>query len=426
MPYILNKTNGTIVATVEDASLDLTTDLIFLGRNYAGYGEVQNENFLKLLENFSNTTPPLKPIEGQLWFDSYNKKINVYDNLYWKTVANLEVGVENSSPTVTKDPTTGDLWFNTSSEQLTIFNGTEYIVVGPPVGSDTKAQWKGDFEYNETSLNLPVYNIKAVIGSGNEVVAIVSNETYTMPDYSLSDTSPDYPVRTEDFTKIVKGITLSGADPITGSTRKEITGLSDDLYFWGTSAESRFSLYATTATYALGLSCQPNNINASFYVPFVNSTATTSVAFTNTNLVFNPHTGILDTTASAALYADIAERYEADAIYEYGTVLVIGGTHEVTTTEIYADTRVIGVVSKNPAYMMNSGAGTDETHPYIALRGRVPCKVVGTVNRGDLLVSSKFPGYAAACNGIAATGTIIGKALGKQSEGFGMIEILVV
>lgn len=426
MPYILNKTNGTIVTTVEDASLDLTTDLIFLGRNYAGYGEVQNENFLKLLENFSNTTAPTKAIEGQLWFDSVNKKINVYDNLYWKTIANLEISTENNNPTATKSPTTGDLWFNTTNEQLHIFNGSDFIIVGPPVGADTKAQWKGDFEYNETSLNLPVYNIKAVIGSSDEVVAIVSNETHVMPDYSLSDTLPDYPTRTEDFTKIVKGITLNGADPVTGSTRKEITGLADDLYFWGTSAESISSLYSTTATYALGLSCQTNNNNANFYVPFVNSTASASVAFTSTNVMFNPYTGILDTTASAALYADIAERYEADAIYEYGTVLVIGGTHEVTTTEIYADTRVIGVVSKNPAYMMNSGAGTDETHPYIALRGRVPCKVFGTVNRGDLLVSSKFPGYAAVCNGMAASGTIIGKALGKQSEGFGMIEILVV
>ena len=102
-----------------------------------------------------------------------------------------------------------------------------------------------------------------------------------------------------------------------------------------------------------------------------------------------------------------------------------GGEKEVTTTDKFADTRVAGIVSKNPAYMMNSGAGTDETHPYIALKGRVPCKVVGTINKGDLLVTSTYPGYAAATT-YPDSGTVIGKALGTQSEGFGVIEVLVV
>ena len=69
MSYILNKTNGSIVATVQDASLDRSTDLVFLGRNYAGYGESQNENFVRLLENFASTTSTnLKPLEGQIWY----------------------------------------------------------------------------------------------------------------------------------------------------------------------------------------------------------------------------------------------------------------------------------------------------------------------------------------------------------------------
>ena len=125
------------------------------------------------------------------------------------------------------------------------------------------------------------------------------------------------------------------------------------------------------------------------------------------------------------MYADLAERYEADAIYEPGTVLVIGGSKEVTTTTKYADTRVAGIVSKNPAYMMNSEAGTDETHPYIALKGRVPCKVVGSILKGDLLVTSTRLGHAEKANGFLS-GAIIGKALEDNFEGSAVIEVLVV
>lgn len=98
--------------------------------------------------------------------------------------------------------------------------------------------------------------------------------------------------------------------------------------------------------------------------------------------------------ATSALYADLAERYEADDIYEPGTVLVYGGEAEVTITNIYADTRVAGVVSTNPAFMMNSRAGESDTHPYIALKGKVPCKVIGPIKKGDLLVTSATFGYA--------------------------------
>jgi len=77
--------------------------------------------------------------------------------------------------------------------------------------------------------------------------------------------------------------------------------------------------------------------------------------------------------------------------------------------------------------MMNSEAGTDETHPYIALKGRVPCKVTGIIEKGDLIVTSTYPGYATAWHGGSAPdGTIIGKALGTQSEDFGIIEVLVI
>jgi hypothetical protein len=141
---------------------------------------------------------------------------------------------------------------------------------------------------------------------------------------------------------------------------------------------------------------------------------------------FNTVTGVLNATATSAYFADLAERYQSDRPYEVGTVLVIGGEKEVTTTDVKANTAVIGIVSKNPAYMMNSDAGTDETHPYIALKGRVFCKIFGTVKKGDLLVTSSIPGHAEVWSLGDSPNAVIGKALGSQSQSFGVIEVLVV
>jgi len=434
MPYILNKTNGVPIATVQDASLDKTTYLIFLGRNYAGYGEVQNENFLKLLENFANSTPPAKRIDGQVWFNNRRKNLNVFDGRFWKTIANLEVATADQNPSaLNRNPVTGDLWFNTDTSQLNIFDGTDFAIIGPPVGADIRAQWKGDFEYDTESFNLPIYNIKAVIGSGEEVVAIVSNETHTMPDYSLSDVSPTYPVRTESFTEIVRGITLAGTVSTTtsginyASSRKEVTGLEDDSYFWGTAAESLYSLKSTTSSFSSGLSYTITTTNDRFYVPFVEDVSgTQSVCYANTGLQFNPSEGVLYTIASRARYADLAERYEADSIYDEGTVVVIGGLKEVTISTEHASTAVAGVVSKNPAYLMNSEAGTDETHPAIALKGRIPCKIYGPVRKGELLVSSsQRPGHATARQLGDDPNAVIGKALEDFKGLAGVIEIKV-
>jgi len=425
MPYIINKSNGIVITTVQDASLDQTTDLTFVGKNYAGYGEVQNENFLKLLENFSNTSAPTKPILGQLWYNTQDKSLNVcYAEASGTTAAKFKpMATSNSGSTVPSDPTTGDLWYDATNGQLKLWNGSSYIVIGPITGSDIKAQWRGDFEYDILAPDLPIYNIKAVIGADNEVIAIVSSDTYDMPDYSEITDAPTYPAKTSTFTRIKKGITLAGADPATGSTRKEVTGLNTSSYFWGTAAESLTSLYSATAGSSSGISAQTTSSNQYFNVPFINTGS--SVAYYDDGIKYNPATNILATIASSALYADLAERYEADAVYEEGTILVIGGEKEVTVTTIFADTRVAGIVSKNPAYMMNSEAGSDETHPYIALKGRVPCKVQGYIKKGDLIVTSSTPGYGVAASSVFG-GAVIGKALGTQSEGFGIIEVLVV
>ena len=115
--------------------------------------------------------------------------------------------------------------------------------------------------------------------------------------------------------------------------------------------------------------------------------------------------------STQAKYADLAENYNADTVYDPGTVLVFGGTNEVTTTITEHDTRVAGVVSTNPAHLMNGGL-QGETVVALGLTGRLPCKVLGPVNNGDVLVTSNVPGVAKRIdNSKFLPGCVVGKAL---------------
>lgn len=141
----------------------------------------------------------------------------------------------------------------------------------------------------------------------------------------------------------------------------------------------------------------------------------------------NQGTGYFYTgTATTALYADLAERYHSDRVYAYGTVMKLGGTREITaTTDAYC-TQVFGVISEKPGYGMNSGAGDDKTHPYIALAGRVPVRVIGKVTKGDRLVASNQSGYAMADNSVLDWRCVIGRALeDKINVEMGTIEVAV-
>ncbi len=128
---------------------------------------------------------------------------------------------------------------------------------------------------------------------------------------------------------------------------------------------------------------------------------------------------------TSATYADLAERYEADAVYEEGTVLVIGGTKEVTVTDVYGDTGVAGIVSINPAFRMNDDV-SKESWPFVALAGRVPCKVTGPISKGDRLGTSSIPGHAASLEEAEVEpGSVIGIALEDNISGQGIIEVMV-
>lgn len=156
-------------------------------------------------------------------------------------------------------------------------------------------------------------------------------------------------------------------------------------------------------------------------VPDANNIRTIGTASNRYNTVY---ASFFDGIATKAYYADLAENYTADAHYEPGTVLVFGGEEEVTLTTTHNDHRVAGIVSTNPAYLMNSHQeGNNVT--MIALQGRVPCKVIGRAQKGDILVTSAISGYAIV-NNDAHAGRIIGKALeNKADSGKGIIEVVV-
>ena len=135
----------------------------------------------------------------------------------------------------------------------------------------------------------------------------------------------------------------------------------------------------------------------------------------------------LRVTATTAQYADLAERYEADEPMEYGDVVKIGGDKEITKTTENQDPDVFGVVSQNPAYKMNAGAGSDETHPYVALTGRAPIKLVGPVKKGQYVVASSEPGVAIAIDSRPENVySVIGRSLqDNNDEGIKYVEITV-
>ncbi len=138
------------------------------------------------------------------------------------------------------------------------------------------------------------------------------------------------------------------------------------------------------------------------------------------NLRVNTLTG----TATAAQYADLAERYHADMPMEAGDVVCFGGDAEITKCGEKYDTKVAGIISTAPAFMMNKDAGDDATHPYVALMGRVPCKVTGEIRKGKMLTTSDKPGYAMEADGFHG-GAIIGKAIEDFNGEEGVIEVLV-
>lgn len=171
MSYQLNKTNGTVLTDLIDGQIDTaSTNLTLVGRNYSGYGEFFNENFIKLLENFANTAAPSNPLEGQLWWDTNEQRLKVFDGAQWKASGGPYVQADRPQMVA------GDLWIDNLNNQFYAYDGTDTILIGPAF---TQTQGKTGFEtfsiLDEQSRSRTV----AKFFIGGELVGVFSAITFT-------------------------------------------------------------------------------------------------------------------------------------------------------------------------------------------------------------------------------------------------------
>jgi len=210
MSYTINKTDGTKLVVLKDGTVDIsTTDLALFGKGYAGFGERLNENFIKILENFANTTAPAKKIKGQLWYDTLTNQIKVWNGSTFKPVGSSTVGT--TRPTSVN---AGDMWFDTGNGQLYVYSGNGWQLIGPTTVSGT-----GVTQVVPDSVrdNVGVFKSILKLTVDDQIVAIVSREQFT-PLNSITG-----------FTTIYKGITMNstsivGAKFVGTATNSELFG----------------------------------------------------------------------------------------------------------------------------------------------------------------------------------------------------------
>ena len=215
MAYQIDRYNNTLLTTVEDGTVDQTTDLKFIGKNYAGYGEIQNENFLFLLENFSGANHQQGQL-GQVWFDSGTSKLKFYDGTQWRTTGGAEIGATQPSGLAT-----GDFWWDTTNEQLYAYNGTTFILVGPQNVGETVTQWQSASVNDNLGTSRAI--IKAVIN--DETTMIVSNQTFTIDSTDVTNAIAGFDI-------IKQGMTLKNTVNSTGGVT------STNFIYWGTSSNA--------------------------------------------------------------------------------------------------------------------------------------------------------------------------------------------
>jgi hypothetical protein len=242
MSYTINTTNGSVIAVVQDATLNtIATSLTLVGRDYAGYGEFLNENFVYLLENFASDTAPANSINGQLWYDSSIKTLKVYDSglAAWKPISS-----SIAQGTAPANGSVGDLWFKTTTYQLYVYTGVITIgdngwqLIGPPTTTPGSLSGAVVETIQDSSANNHIA-IKFYIS--NDIVAIMSYDAAYTPQTTLAG-----------FPIINPGINLVTSDTLAGS---QITGDASNALFLNGVGSTQFlrSDQDTTSAYQLTL-----------------------------------------------------------------------------------------------------------------------------------------------------------------------------
>ena len=501
MAYKINNTFGTLLVTLADGTIDVaTTDITLIGKGYAGFGEKLNENLVKLLENFNNTSAPANKIQGQLWYDKTNNQLNVYTGTKFKPV-----GSSTNSASAPTNAVLGDLWFDTTNTQLYVYTGSAWTLIGPTtVAGSGVTQVITESPEDNTGVKRSI--LKLV--SNDTVVGVVSNLAFTPSSTEALGSA----LITAVFSTVAQGIQLSSAvasvkfrgtatdsDTLGGvaaanylrsdsadTTTGRISVQSDDGIRLGGGNDITMSLSSDNFTIAqttqdkdiiftvndggttkealritgstgriehlrVGdltvdgtntimntstLSVEDNiielnrNVSSNAGMPNftglkVNRGSTSSATEQNLYWVWDEtfaddgttthgnaggawtafksgggddelsaptlvdvRANIVHATSTSAQYADLAERYAADMQLTVGEVVMLGGAEEVTRCDKELCDGAFGVVSESPAFLMNAQAGNNDSHPMIALKGRVLVKLKGKGEAGDRIVSA--------------------------------------
>jgi hypothetical protein len=367
------------------------------GRNYAGYGQSLDTNFVHAMENFADSTPPANPLRGQLWYNTNTSTLCVCP-------------ADNT--------TTASNW----------------ITLAQSGGSGTTT-----FGSVTVTGNLQANNIQAVNNSNADsittrLLTVTANASIALANVTTGN------IITLNTTTITTGAnatpgniigtwTLSGGSGgtsnafiVTGGVINAVNGIKTDNYYYANGAN-----FNPSGSY--------NNANVFDYLTgsnsisqFTGNIAPTKITTSNIaggGTIF----GIWTLGANARLnatYADLAERFESDSPYDAGTVVELGGNAEITAVVHELSEDVFGVVSNTAAYLMNAGAGDDSTHPAVAVGGRIHVKVTGKVYKGQRLVSAGNGIARAATEGEATSFNVIGRALAnKTTDDVGTVEAFV-
>ena len=476
MSYTINLTNGNVFAVIPDGTINSTSSMTLIGKNYAGYGQFLDDNFIHLLESGANGTAPTAPLNGQLWFNTTTGLLNVYRTSGFKPIA-----ATTSASSAPSNNATGDLWFDTTNTQLNVYNGTSWTLVGPTYTGNTGLTGAIPAVIVDNSS---AQHVVTELYVANTIVGIVSKDATFTPQTTISgfgDVSPGIQIAnaigvlTPTFTGIatnalsannsaylgglpassyITSVTAAGTVTLQGILNANASGVGNVgnasvpfNTFFGTANNANYLGNVPAASYLTNVSgtiAVNNVLNGStsatgtvgnVTVPFGGVYA----ASASVNNIYNSGTSGTGTIGNAsapfatvyarattALYADLAERFAADEVYDAGTVVELGGSAEITKTTAELSDSVFGVISTRAAYLMNGGAGTDATHPPVAMTGRVPVKVTGTVLKGDRLVSAGNGIARSAQPGEATAFNVIGRALeSKMDTGLGTVEAIV-
>lgn len=464
MSYTINLTDGTIYAVIPDGTINTTGSMILVGKNYAGYGEFLDENFVHLLENGANTTAPGAPLVGQLFYNKTTNIMQVYKGAAgWK---NIGGSTAQASPGPVNN-TTGDLWWDTTNSQLKVWNGSSWTLVGP---ASSSSQGQSGLEIITVTDSGGQEHVVLELYAANVLVATVTNSPTFTPASAISGfatISPGIQLSTAVSGALFRG-TATSTTSLNGLTSSQFmrsdaaannntsisivsdtgltVGLDGDARLAVTTANSQVSLQNLTSDANLALAVNRsaggtvnalsiNGASGAVTIPVTlavtGSVSLPDITKTGANGVGNigSSTSVFNTVfakATSAQYADVAERFAADVEMEPGTVVEIGGVAEITASQSDLSENVFGVISTRAAYLMNSGAGDDRTHPPVAMTGRVPVRAVGTVRKGDRLVSAGAGLARAALPGEATPFNTIGRALAnKTTQEEGMVEAIV-